>query len=118
MTKIRFNIIYECKLKRKFEKFLKIYSRQTGFNFLEMKLEKYWKEQKQFQATFFTETESMNKEIVVYEVLCLANKLYSTGYGRWTIYGPHENESLKFECILNNYCDDQPLKWAHIEIDN
>ena len=50
--------------------------------------------------------------------MMLANKLCSTGGFNWTINGPHENESLVFECIMNNENDDQPLKWAHLELEN
>mgnify|MGYP003642220673 FL=1 len=118
MKKIRFKINYEVKQKWKFEEFLDRYQDEIGLEFKELKIERYWKIKEQFQANFFIESDSTEKERKVYEILTWANKLWSTGYSNWTINGPHENESLIFECILNNDNDDQPLKWAHIEIEN
>lgn len=45
-------------------------------------------------------------------LVTLEGILWSSGYSNWIINGPHENETLIFECILNNENDNQPLKWA------
>ena len=118
MERIRFKINYEVKQKRKFEDFLERYQKEIGFEFRELKIDRYWKIEKQFQANFFIESGLKEKEKKIYEILSLANKLWSSGYSNWTFNGPHENESLIFECYLNNEVDDQPLKWAHLELEN
>ena len=118
MERIRFKINFETKQKRKFQDFLELYQKKIGLEFQELKIDKYWKIEEQFQANFFVETDLKEKENRVYEVLVYANKLESSGDFNWTINGPHENQSLIFECILNNENDDQPLKWAHLEIEN
>lgn len=118
MKKIRFKINYEVKHKRKFEEFIDRYQEEIGLEFKELKIERYWKIEEQFQANFFIESDSTEREKKIYEILTWANKLWSSGHSNWTINGPHESESLIFECILNNDNDDQPLKWAHIEIKN
>lgn len=117
MERVQFKINYEVKQKRKFEEFLDRYQDQIGLEFKELKIERYWKIEEQFQADFFVETDLKEKEKRIYEVLVFANKLESSGTLNWTIDGPHENESLIFECILNNENDDQPLKWAHLELE-
>lgn len=118
MEKIRFKINYGVKQKRKFEEFLNRYQKEVGLDFKELTIERYWKTEGQFQAKFFVETDMKEKEKRVYKILTLANQLWSSGYSNWTINGPHENETLIFECILNNENDDQPLKWAHLELEN
>lgn len=118
MGKIRFKINFEVKIKRKFEDFLDQYQAQVGLTIQELKIEKYWKIESQFQASFFIETNSIDKEKQVYETLTLANRLSESGNLNWIFNGPYENEVLSFECILNNTNDDQPLKWAHLELDN
>ena len=118
MGRIRFKINYQVKQKRKFEQFLELYQSKIGLRFNELKIEKYWKVHEELQANFFVDTDSTSNESRVYEILIMADQLWSTGHSNWTISGPHENGNLIFECILNNDNDDQPLKWAHIEIEN
>lgn len=115
---IRFKINYEVKQKRKFEDFLDRYQTKIGFPFQGLKIERYWKIEEQFQADFFIETSSFDKEQQVYEILTLANRLYESGYSNWIFNGPFYNEVLSFECILNNTNDNQPLRWAHLELEN
>lgn len=118
MGKIRFTINYQVKQKRKFEGFLHRYQTEIGLTLQKLTIRKYEETNTQFQASFFIETNSTNKEKSVFEILTMANKLWSTAYLNWRINGPHENGSIKFECILNNEDDDQPLKWAHIELES
>lgn len=118
MGRIRFKINYEVKQKRKFEDFLNRYQTEIGFPYQELKIERYWKIEEQFQADFFIETSSIDKEQQVYEILTLANRLSESGYPNWSFNGPYDNEDLSFECILNNTNEDQPLKWAHLELEN
>ena len=115
---IRFKINYEVKQKRKLEDFLDRYQSEIGFEFKDLVIERYWKMEEQFQAIFFIETDSLEKEKRIYEALTMANKLWSTGASNWTINGPYESGQLIFECVLNNANDDQPLKWAHIELES
>ena len=118
MGKIRFRVNYQIKQKRKFEEFLDRYQTEIGLKFIELKIERYWKIEEQFQATFLIQTDSTSNEKRVYETLTMANQLWSTDSLKWIINGPHEDESLIFECIFNNDNDDQPLKWAHLELEN
>lgn len=117
MSKIQFTINYKAD-KRHLEKFIARYASEIGFELHDIKIDKYWKIEGQLQAGFFTEIDSGSNEEKVYTILKLANKLWSSGYQRWSINGPHEGERLVFECILNNEMDDQPIKWAHIELDD
>ncbi len=115
---IRYKINYEVKEKRKFEQFLEQYQEEIGYNLEELKIERYWKIEEQFQATFLIKTESSEKEKRVYETLILANKLVNTVDYNLKVYGPHDNGFLTFRCFVNNEKDDQPLKWAWLEIEN
>lgn len=118
MEKIRFIINYEVQERRKFEDFLDCYRADIGFDFKELKIEKYWKIKEQFQANFFIETKIVVKEKRIYEILTLANKLFSTEHSNWTIQGPFENENLIFECVLNNENLAHPVRWAHLALEN
>jgi len=118
MSKINFTINFETRLKRKFQKFLELYQIEIGCEFLKLKIERCLKIEGQFQANFFVKTDFINKEQIVYEVLRLTNLLLDSGFGRSTFIGPFLNDGqLQFECIINNENDDQPLKWAQIQID-
>ena len=119
MTKIRFRINFETKVKRKFEEFLDGFQQKTAYDFHDLKIEKYWKIENQYQANFILKLENQKKEQIVFEILKFANCLYPTKDGTWIINGPYENENktINFECILNNMNLQQSLKWASIEIE-
>ncbi|MGD1847069.1 MAG: hypothetical protein ACFB10_16895 [Salibacteraceae bacterium] len=117
MSNVRFTINYESRQKSRVHSFLKQYQAEIGSELKALKIEQYWKMEHQFQAQFFVSLYALDKEQKVYKVLKLANQLWSTGYLNWTVNGPHENQTLIFECILNNTNDDQPLKWAHLQLE-
>ncbi|WP_321533043.1 hypothetical protein [uncultured Desulfuromonas sp.] len=118
MNTIGFKINYQVKQKQKFEKFLNRFKSEIGYELINLKIEKYYKIENQFQARFYIEARNKTEEKLVYEVLKLSNKLWSSGNLNWVFNGPHEFENIIFECILNNENDDQPLKWAHIELNH
>lgn len=118
MERIRFKINYEVKQKRKFEEFLNHYQKKARLDFKELIIDRYSKIENQFQAKFYVETNIQEKEKRVYEILNLANLLFSSGCSNWKFHGPFETGSLTFECILNNDDEDQPLKWAHMALEN
>lgn len=84
----------------------------------QLEIERYWKIKGQFQASFIVKTGAESNEERTYEVLIMANKLLEAGNGQLCINGPFENGSLSFECFLNNDHSDQPLKWAHLELED
>ena len=119
MQIIRFTINYQVEQKQKFERFLKQFEREIGYNLINLNIEKYWKKENQFQAIFYVETVNQSVEKMICKVLRLANKLWSSANLNWRFNGPHENNGfIYFECILNNENDDKPLRWAHIELDH
>jgi len=117
MSKIHFTINYEIKTKRKLEKFLEEYKGKIGFELRELKIDRYWKIQEQFQAVFYIESDLMEKEQLVYQTLVLANKLSLGVSNRWIMMGPYENESRHFECMFDNKEGNQPLKWVHVQLE-
>lgn len=116
MNKIRFTINYEVKQKNKIERFVNRFESSVNYQLNEITIERYRKINTQFQAKFYIESHNNSVEKTIYEVLILANNLWPSGYFNWTFNGPYETNGLIFECILNNENDDQPLKWAHIEL--
>ena len=116
MSKIKFTINFETNLKHKFEKYLTRYESEIKCKLMSLKIDKYYKIDGQYQATFLVDNNFDSKELLIYEILRMANQLWSTGYYKWTFHGPFESNNLHFECILNIEDDDQPLKWAHIEL--
>lgn len=117
MTKVQFKINYKAD-KRYVEKFIERYKSSIELELHDIKIEKYWKIEGQLQVGFFVEMDCRSNEEKVYTILKFANKLWPSGYLRWTIKGPHDNGKLIFECVLNNENDDQPIKWAHIELED
>ncbi len=115
MININFRINFEVKLKRKLEKFLERYAKEIGATLDNLKIDRYWKIESQFQAEFQIALGDVAKADAVYKTLTLANTLQS---GCWFVNGPHESKPLIFECILNNENDDQPLKWAHLALES
>lgn len=116
MSKIQFTINFETNLKHKFEIFLNRYESEINCKLTNLKINKYHKIDGQYQAIFLVDKIFNNKELLIYDVLKMANQLWSTGYYKWTFHGPFETDTLHFECILNIEDDDQPLKWAHLEL--
>ncbi|MCT4665251.1 MAG: hypothetical protein N4A45_08480 [Flavobacteriales bacterium] len=117
MTTIRFTINFQTKIKRKLEKYINLYEGKIGHRLIDIKINRYHKIDNQFQADFKIETSESDNKNLVYTALILANKLWDTGYLNWKFVGPFEDKSNLFECILNNKNDDQPLKWAHIQVE-
>ena len=115
MININYRINFEVKLKRRLDKYLTLYGEEVGSTLNNLKIDKYWKDERQFQAEFQVALGNITNAEAVYQTLTLANTLQS---GVWMVNGPHENGTLVFECILNNENDDQPLKWAHLEIES
>lgn len=113
----RFKINYEVQQKRKVEKFIDSYAKKIEFELLELKINRYWKIEKQFQAVFLVKSKSVQKEKIVYEILRLANILWSEKYSNWEVNGSYEMNDLHFECILNSMNENHPLKWAHIQFE-
>lgn len=117
MYLIRFTLNFQINHKRGVEKYLDMYSKEIGKDLLNVKIEKYWKISGQFQAQFTLESAHTEKEKLVFEILMLANKVDSIQGFNWKVKGPHDVGNLMFECILNNEKDDQPLKWAHLQLE-
>lgn len=90
MQRIRFRINYEVKQKRKFEEFIDGYQKKIGLELKGLKIERYWKLEGQFQANFFVEIDCKEKAKRVYDVLILANQLWSSRNSNWAINGPYE----------------------------
>ena len=119
MKTINFRINYEVKFKQKFERFIALYAIEIQQELRQLIIEPYHKFEHQFQATFNIEIEETDEEKIIYQILRLANHLYNSGSHKWTFKGPQiVNDELQFECILNNEVDNQPIKWAQIELLN
>jgi hypothetical protein len=118
MSIIRFTINYRTTQQKKLEDFVDSYRLRVGIEIQELKIECYWKEAAQMQATFFTTTDLIRSEEKVFQILTMANILSTTDRHRWTFNGPHENGELIFGCILNNDIKDEPLTWACIELED
>jgi hypothetical protein len=114
MININYRINFESSHKHKVEKYLQRYSDEISCLLKSIKIAKYWKDESQFQAAFKVQINETTNAEIVYKMLSLAKTLESS---LWTVNGPHEQEQLIFECILNNEDDDQPLKWAHLEVE-
>jgi hypothetical protein len=115
MSKIYFRFNYRTDQKRKVEDFIADYKLKAGIEIEELKIERYWKEKDQMQATFMLQPALTGKEETIFLILKLANILGTSKF-RWTFNGPQENEHLSFSCIFNNDNHDEPLTWANIEL--
>lgn len=118
MSIIRFTFNYRTDQKQKVQDFVDDYISKAGIEIHELKIERYWKEGDQMQATFSTRVDSIRSEEKTFRILKMANLLATTKRGRWTFNGPHENGHLTFGCIFNNDNEDEPLRWANIELED
>ena len=118
MSTIHFTIHYRTNQKQKVQGFIDQYSVQCGIEIHDLKIERYWKGKDQLQASFFITTKLTQREEKIFQILALANMLATTTQHSWTFNGPHENGQLVFECIFNNTKEDQPLRWAHIALED
>lgn len=117
MGKIHFSVNYEARVKRKFEKFLEQYSKKIDLELKELTIERYWKFKEQFQANFFIETTTTVNQDRVFELMVYANTLSSDFQNLWSFNGPQNAGFLIFECFYNNREENQPLRWAHLQLD-
>jgi hypothetical protein len=113
-----FIINYRTDQKEKIENFVDDYSSKAGIEIKDLKIERYWKEKDQMQATFFTTTDSIQAEEKTFQILRMANILATTKRNRWTFNGPHDNGQLTFSCIFNSDNTEEPLTWANIELED
>lgn len=118
MSIIQFTINYRTNQKHKVQDFVDDYKSKVGIEIEELKIEEYWKEEDEMQATFLTRINSIRNEEKVFEILKMANALATTKRHRWTFNGPHESGQLIFGCILNNDNKDEPVTWANIELED
>ncbi len=118
MSIIQFTIHYRTDQRKKVQDFVDDYKSKTGIEIEELKIEKYWKEENQTQATFFTRIDLIRNEEKTFEILKLANVLATTKRHHWTFNGPHESGQLTFSCILNNDTKDEHVTWANIELED
>lgn len=120
MPDILFTVNYEVKQKRKFSDFLTLFASKIERELINLKIETYWKIEEQFQAQFLIKSEFKENDERVYELLLLANKLSdNTASGTWSFIGPFQDDQhLHFECIFSNSNSSQPLKWAHLQLNN
>ena len=118
MSIIHFTINYRTNQKQKVQDLVDDYKSKAGIEIHDLRIERYWKEEDQMQATFFANTNLIGKEEKTFDILRMANILATTKQHRWTFNGPHENEQLTFGCILNNNNKDEPLTWANIELED
>jgi hypothetical protein len=118
MSKIYFTINYKTNQKSKVQNFVDDYTSKAEIEIQEVKIERYWKNEDQMQATFFTTLDSISREEKTFKILTMANILATTTRHRWIFVGPHDSEKLTFGCILQNDKDDEPLTWANIELED
>jgi len=118
MSTIQFTINYRTNQEQKVHDFLDNYVLKAGIEIQDLKIERYWKEKDQMQATFLAKTDSIRSEEKTFEILKLANVLASTNRHHWTFNGPYENGGLTFGCLFNNDNKDEPLTWANIELED
>lgn len=118
MSIIRFTINYRTNQKQKVQDFVDDYKSKAGIEIQELKIQKYWKEEDQMQATFFTTVDLIRSEEKTFRILEMANLLATTKRHRWTFNGPHENGQLIFGCIFNNDSKDEPVTCANIELED
>lgn len=118
MSIIQFTINYRTNQKQKVQAFVDDYKLKVGIEIQELKIEKYWKEEDQMQATFFTRVDSISNEEKIFKILKMANLLATTKRNRWTFNGPHESGQLIFGCIFNNDSKDEPVTWANIDLED
>ena len=118
MSIIQFTINYRTNQRQKLQDFVDDYKLRAGIEIQDLKIEKYWKEEDQMQATFFTRVDSIRSEEKTFRVLKMANVLVTTKRHRWTFNGPHESGQLIFGCIFNNDNKDEPVTWANIELED
>jgi len=91
MSIIHFTINFRTNQKHKVQDFVDDYKSKSGIEILELKIEKYWKEEDQIQATFFTKIDLTRSEEKTFEILKMANNLATTRHHCWTFNGPHES---------------------------
>ncbi|MBT3378684.1 MAG: hypothetical protein HN742_30560 [Lentisphaerae bacterium] len=113
MAQLRATVHYEVRREDKVRRFLDRYANELDRALLGIQIERYWKDDAQFRASFTILLQATRREDVVYETLQIANTLQG---GMWTVNGPHESDDLVFECFVNREMDDQPVKWAHLEL--
>ncbi len=117
--KIKITVFFETKLKHKLENYLDVYKFEVNYMFHDLKISKSVTSNNQFEATFYIDTDGNDIKSIVFQILTLSSKLWSTSYYNWIFHGPYISDYLTFETILFNECDDQELKRAKIEfIDN
>jgi hypothetical protein len=116
MALLHFTLNFQTEQKRKLERFIEEFLGTVGSRAQSLSIDRYDKISNQMQARFEIETDTLQKEVAVYEMLSLANKLCNTRKSRWTFLGPYDEGNLSFECILNHDNESHPLKWAHIEL--
>lgn len=118
MSIIQFTINYRTNKKQKVQDFIDDYKSKAGIEIQELKIEKYWKEEDQMQATFFTRVDSIRNEEKTFTILKIANILATSKRHGWTFNGPHDSGQLTFGCIFNNDSKDEPVTWANIELED
>ena len=117
MKTIKFNIKYESRVKQKLERFIELYNSQIKPVIYKIEIKRDLNNPSIYLADFVVDLDKIKKEEIIFSILQMSNKLHDSGYLNWRFLGPSDKEQLRFECILNNEDDDQPLKWAQIKIE-
>lgn len=115
---IRARLNYRTQHSHKLEAFILKLCESLSLQIDQLKIEKYWKVEGQFQASFLITNAFDNDEQLVFNMLRIVNALKKGKEEIITVNGPsYLGAQINFECFLNGMEDSNLLQWLHLEIE-